>query len=86
LVVIAAVLGPLNPTVALFVTVILWGVLVSMLSIYLAERDTSYFSQRQVLLLIWFGVLENYGFRQLSSSWRATGFVRALRKPKGGVP
>lgn len=85
MVVLALVLGVLNPTIAiaLFVTVILWGVLVSMLSLYMAEGETSYFSRREVLTLVWYAVIENFGFRQLLSFWRVSGYISAMRRPKG---
>lgn len=81
----AAILGLLNPQIALllFLTVILMGVFVSMLSLYIAENEANYFTNKEVGVLIGYSIIENFGYRQLSSIWRVTGFLSAMRKPKG---
>jgi cellulose synthase/poly-beta-1,6-N-acetylglucosamine synthase-like glycosyltransferase len=85
MVLLAAVLGLLNVQIALllFLTVILMGVFVSMFSLYVAEMETDHFSTRDVATLITYAVIENFGFRQLTSWWRVSGYMSSLRKPKG---
>lgn len=85
MVVLAAALGLLNVQIALllFLTVILMGVLVSMFSLFVAEMETDQFSTRGVVTLIAYAVIENFGFRQLTSWWRVSGYLSSLRKPKG---
>jgi cellulose synthase/poly-beta-1,6-N-acetylglucosamine synthase-like glycosyltransferase len=83
--VLAAVLGLLNPPLALFLflTGILMGTVVSLFSLIMAGEILSKFKAREILLMLYYAVLENFGFRQLSSWWRVTGFFSSLKKPKG---
>ncbi|MFC1746807.1 hypothetical protein ACFLZR_00545, partial [Candidatus Neomarinimicrobiota bacterium] len=41
------------------------------------------FRTRETVLMLYYAILENFGFRQLSSLWRVTGFINSLKKPKG---
>ena len=85
MVIMAAVLGLLNPPLALFLflTGILMGTVVSLFSLIMAGEILSKFKVREILLMLYYAVLENFGFRQLSSWWRVTGFFSSLKKPKG---
>jgi len=75
MVVLAAVLGILNVQVALllFISVILFGIIVSMSSLLIAEREKHYFSIRDVIKLISYAFIENFGIRQMISFWRFRG-------------
>ncbi|MDO8732916.1 MAG: glycosyltransferase [Actinomycetota bacterium] len=83
--ILAAITGLLEPAmaIALFTTIVLWGILVSTLSLYIAELQTSYFTRREIATMLWYAVLENFGFRQLASLWRVSGFFSSLRRPRG---
>ncbi|MFA7324271.1 MAG: glycosyltransferase, partial [Candidatus Nanopelagicales bacterium] len=85
MIVLGAMTGVINLTIALalFLTIILWGVLVSMISLYLTEKETNYFARGEVGTLIWYAIIENFGYRQLASFWRVSGYFSAMRKPKG---
>ena len=57
----------------LFITVILFGVIVSLTSLLIAEREQQYFSVSDIFKLIGFAIIENFGVRQLISLWRVGG-------------
>lgn len=75
MVVLAGILGILNAQVALllFITVILFGIIVSLTSLLIAEREQHYFSIGDVLKLVLCAIIENFGFRQMISFWRLGG-------------
>ena len=75
MVVLAGIWGILNIEIALllFITVILFGVIVSLTSLLIAEREQQYFSVSDIFKLIGFAIIENFGVRQLISLWRVGG-------------
>ena len=81
----AALTGMLNPFIALllFITTVMLGILISVTSLFIAEKDANYFSVKEFFILLGFAILENIGFRQIISFWRVTGYFNALKKPKG---
>ena len=85
MVVLAALFGLLNFNIALllFISTIFLGILISLASLYLAEKETDYFSKSEIAILILYAFLENFGPRQLISLWRVSGYVNSLKKPKG---
>jgi cellulose synthase/poly-beta-1,6-N-acetylglucosamine synthase-like glycosyltransferase len=85
MVITAFILGLLNPQIALllFISTILMGVLVSISSLLIAEKDNAYFKLRDLLTLIIYAVIENFGPRQLFSLWRVGGYFNLLKKPSG---
>ena len=86
LMVLAALfLGLLNAEIALllFVSTVLMGVLISIASLLIAEKDIKYFRLTDVLILIFYAVIENFGPRQLFSFWRVGGYLNMLRQPTG---
>lgn len=85
LVALAAALGILSPKLAmmLFFSSILMGVLISISSLLIAERQIVYFHFRDTLKMFTVAVLENFGPRQIMSMWRVVGFFSAMKKPKG---
>jgi cellulose synthase/poly-beta-1,6-N-acetylglucosamine synthase-like glycosyltransferase/HEAT repeat protein len=82
---LAAVFGMLNLEIAglLFVSIILMGILISVSSLYLAEKESDYFTFKELAVLVFYAFIENFGLRQLISFWRVTGYVNSLKKPKG---
>jgi len=85
MVALAALFGLISTKLALllFFSTILMGVLISMASILIAERQISYFSYRDTLRMLAIAFLENFGPRQIFSMWRVLGFLNAMKKPKG---
>lgn len=81
----AFLLGLLNTEIALllFVSVVLMGVLISIASLLIAEKDLKYFRLKDTLILILYAVTENFGPRQLFSFWRVGSYLNMLKKPAG---
>ncbi len=71
-VVLAAVLGLLNPVVAalLFVFSVMFGTLLSLFGLFLEERHRSLYSLRELLVLVGCCLIENLGYRQITALWR----------------
>jgi len=67
----------------LFTATILLGVLVSMVSIIIAEHRRTYFPIRDKILLVLYAFLENFGFRQFMNLLRLRGFMRMLARVGG---
>lgn len=85
MVILAAVLGLLNKEIALFlfISIILMGILISLSSLLIAEKETDYFTVKELMTLILYSFAENFGPRQLISFWRVSGYINSLKKPKG---
>lgn len=85
LMVLGFVTGALHPQVfiIMFSAVLLFGLLISMISLVLSERDIVYFKPRELRILIMHSVMENFGFRQLMGWVRVFAFVGMLVKNKG---
>jgi len=57
-----------------------WGLILSMLALVLHQWSAEVpFSSRDLPVLLWWVVLENLGYRQLTVFWRIRGFARYLR-------
>jgi cellulose synthase/poly-beta-1,6-N-acetylglucosamine synthase-like glycosyltransferase len=85
MVVLAAILGLLSVKIAmlLFIVTILMGILISLSSLLMAEKETDYFTVKELSILILYSLVENFGPRQLISFWRVSGYLNSLKKPKG---
>jgi len=85
MVIVAIMLGLINTEIAvlLFISTILMGVLISVSSLMIAEKDTKYFKLKDHFLLVLYAIFENFGPRQLFSLWRVSGFLNLLKKPTG---
>ena len=81
MVLLAFLLGLLSQEIALllFTASVLYGILISIASLIITVEDTQYFSAKDLCLLVFFSVIENFGVRQLCSLWRVTGFFSSLR-------
>jgi cellulose synthase/poly-beta-1,6-N-acetylglucosamine synthase-like glycosyltransferase len=76
-------LGVINAAFALtfFLAAVGLGVLLSTAAVFLEElRLERYPSWRDLVKLVIYGVLENFGYRQLNTLWRAMAIVSFLRK------
>jgi len=85
MVILALILGMLSQKIALllFASSILLGVLISLISLRVAEKDSHFFPLKDLFVLILYAIIENFGPRQLASFWRAKGYFSAMKKPKG---
>jgi cellulose synthase/poly-beta-1,6-N-acetylglucosamine synthase-like glycosyltransferase/HEAT repeat protein len=85
MVIAALFLGLLNPTIAilLFISTTMVGIFISTASLIIAEQEVNYFKGKDILKLIFFAFIENFGFRQFMSMWRVVGYVNALRGASG---
>lgn len=81
----AALFGILSTEIALllFCSSILMGVFISIMAIFISELEGKQFSIKDLLILLWYAIIENFGPRQYFSYWRAKGFFSAMKKPKG---
>lgn len=81
MVLLALVLGLLNVKLALmfFVTSVLLGMFISLIAFIISEKHHSVFTIRELIILIFFALLENLGPRQLFSIWRVGGFLGMLK-------
>ncbi|HSQ89288.1 glycosyltransferase [Romboutsia sp.] len=82
---LATMLGLLNTKIALllFISTILMGILISLSSLFIAEKERDYFTIKELAVLILYSFVENFGPRQLISLWRVSGYINSLKKPKG---
>ncbi len=82
---LAALFGLISTKLALllFVSTILIGVVISMGSVLIAERQLTYFNMRDTLKMLAIALVENFGPRQVFSMWRVAGFFSAMKSPKG---
>lgn len=80
MVILAAFLNILDARIALmlFITTILLGVIVSLSSLLIAEHETNYFSTKDLLKLMGYAVIENFGPRQLFSFYRIIGQFKVM--------
>ncbi len=67
-----------------FVVAVVLGAVLSVSAVALEELSFRRYSNTGDLLrLIWLGIAENFGYRQLTSAWRLGGTISALRGKKG---
>ena len=59
------------------------GVLISVSSLLIAEKDIKYFKLKDILVLVGYSIIENLGPRQLFSFWRVGGYMSMLGKQRG---
>jgi hypothetical protein len=62
----------------LFASTILLGIIVSLTSLLIAERETHYFTFKDLMRLLSLAIIENFGPRQRFSFWRIEGQLRVI--------
>lgn len=68
----------------LFIVAVLYGTLISLSAVVLEELTFSRYPRaRDLLVLAGFAVLENFGYRQLTTWWRVRGTIDFLRNKQG---
>ena len=82
---LAALFGLLSTKLALllFLATVMFGILISMASILIAERNIVYFSYKDNLRLLVTAFAESFGPREFFSFWRVLGYFNAMKKPTG---
>jgi len=85
MVLLAAIFGLLKPEIItlLFLTTIMMGTVISLASLLISETEEKRFMFKELMTLVWYAIIENFGPRQVASFWRVTGYFNAMRKPKG---
>jgi len=64
----------------LFLSAVMYGTMISLLSVVLEEISfRRYLRVSDLLTMVLFGFLENFGYRQLTTWWRLQGVVDFLR-------
>lgn len=78
--VMGVILGILNAEIfiLLFSVTIGLGVMISLFSLYIAEKDMKFYSIKDTMVLIFIAILENFGYRQLISLHRVLSTFNAL--------
>lgn len=81
----AFVLGILNWQIALllFATSVMLGVLVSVASLIISEKENVDYGYGDMLKLVFYAVVENFGVRQYFSLWRVIGYFKMFTKHQG---
>ena len=68
----------------LFLSAVVFGAMISLTAVLLEEMSfRRYPKVRQLLLLAALGVIENFGYRQLTAWWRLRGTIDFIRKKQG---
>jgi cellulose synthase/poly-beta-1,6-N-acetylglucosamine synthase-like glycosyltransferase len=68
----------------LFLSAVVFGALISIMAVLLEEMSfRRYPKVRHLLLLSALGVIENFGYRQLTTWWRLKGVIDFVRKKQG---
>lgn len=68
----------------LFLAAVVFGALISLTAVLLEEMSfRRYPKVRHLLLLAAIGVIENFGYRQLTTWWRLRGVIDFIRKKQG---
>ena len=85
IVLLAAIMGVLDPLIALllFIASVMLGTLVSLSSLAISMKQFPYYKFKEMGILVFYAIIENFGFRQLISLWRVVGYINSLKKPKG---
>jgi peptidoglycan-N-acetylglucosamine deacetylase len=80
--IIALILGLLNPVIILgiFGASILFGVVISLSSIFMSEKELVMMNKKETFVMIFYAIFENFGYRQLISMHRVFSTFSALRE------
>lgn len=85
MVLVSIFLGIFNVEIAviLFISMVLMGILVSVSSLLISEKNGQNFSRKELWILVFYAVIENFGVRQYFSLWRFGGYLNMFKKPTG---
>ncbi len=84
-VLLAFLIGILNLDIfiMLFVVAVLYGMFISILSIFLDEKYELQYSNKEILKLIIYAFIENLGYRQLGAFWRVGAYISLIFNKTG---
>jgi len=76
------ILGILNAplVILLFIVTIGYGMVISLVALYITERRNPFYTVKETFLLICFAVIENFGYRQWMSMHRVKSSFSALKE------
>lgn len=79
---LAFVFGILTPSyfLAFFTATIGLGMVVSLYSLLLLEKEHTHFNLKDTWRLLFYAIIENFGYRQLMSLYRVRGYFSALKE------
>jgi cellulose synthase/poly-beta-1,6-N-acetylglucosamine synthase-like glycosyltransferase len=63
----------------IFLASVIMGTVISLTSLYISEEVTEYTKTKDVFILIFFSLLENFGYRQLVSMHRVYSFFTTIK-------
>lgn len=80
--IIGLIFGLLNTPLVLllFAVTIVYGIIISLFSLFIAERKTIFYSIKETIVLMFIGIIENFGYRQIISLHRVVSTFSALRE------
>lgn len=81
-IIVGFIIGILNFPIfllLLLVTVEL-GVFLSLFALYINEKDTMYLTKKEMFLMIFYAIIENFGWRQIISIYRVKGFLSSFKE------
>lgn len=83
--ILSGVLGVLSfeTFLFMFVSIIMYGILISLASLLFSENDVVYFRFKELLMITLAAFIENFGYRQVVSMARVFAYVEGLFKSKG---
>ena len=83
--VLAVALGLVNmgSVSVIFSATVLFGIFVSLCSLFIAEYKAEYYCFRDKIILLLYAFLENFGFRQIVGLVRIKGYISSLRNISG---
>ena len=81
-IIISFAFGLLNLPIVILMSVatILYGVVISLFSVLITERRSSFFSNKETLIITFLAILENFGYRQIMSLHRMVSTFSALKE------
>ncbi len=83
--IVSGFMGLLNASIVLLLLIasVMLGMVISLGSLLVAERDHEYLSVKDTLILTLIAIFENFGWRQFVSVYRIVGFFASMRREKG---
>lgn len=71
---------PIEFFLAFFIATIGLGMVVSLTSVLMLEKDQIHFNKRDTWRLVFYAIVENFGYRQWMSLYRVRGYFSALKE------
>jgi len=80
-IIVGLILGVFNGVYILLLLVIttLYGIILSMISLFVQEKYSESLSIKDTFILIFYAIIENFGWRQFMNIYRSWGYLSSLR-------